>query len=560
MKTIRQIFPITIWLREYPRSNLKWDILSGITLAFFVIPESMAYASLAGLPPQTGIYCYLFAGVLYAIFGTSRQLAIGPTSAISMVIGASIAWLSGGDPIKATLIASSTALMVAGLFLIAYLVKLNSLTNFISDTILTGFKAGAALAIASTQIPRLLGFDGEGDNFFERIWFLLSHLDKTNPIILIFGTIALILLILGHKFMPGKPLSLIVVVGSMLAVAFTPLGNLDIPYIGQLPQGFRFSEFPLFTLSESKDMLGLVLACFLLAYIESVSAAKTLAKKNGYEIDTRQELLALGAANFAAGIGGGFPSGGGLSQSTVNDQSGAKSPLALVITSMFLLVFLFFLSNVTRYLPEVILPVIVLHAVASLINVKEMKHLFRVSRYESLIMALSVLAVLVFGILNGLLISVILSILFLLRITSSPHIAILGRVSNTSRFTDMLRHPENSPVDGLLILRVEASIIYYNVPFVRDHVRTLVANHQGTLRMVIFDLSSSTYMDVSGARYFIDLEQELEKSNIELRVVEALGTVRDILRAEGLEMEIGHISRKVTLEEVVTKFVQPVTV
>ena len=551
---VKAVFPFLSWLTVYPARNLKWDLLAGITLAFFVLPESMAYSTLAGLPPQTGIYCYLFAGIVYFFFGTSRQLAIGPTSAISMVIGGSIGLLSGGDVVKATMIASTIAIMTGVLFAIAWLVRLNTLANFISDTILVGFKAGAALVIASTQIPKLLGLHAGGSNFFERIWFMLAHSGDIKPEIMVFGICALAVLFLGDHLFPGKPVSLVVVVASIVLVLFTPLRSFNIPSIGPLPHGWQAPPFPDVSFGNVRELLDLAMACFLMAYIETISSARTLARKNGYEIDERQELLALGFVNLSVAAGGGYPVAGGLSQSSVNDQSGAKSPLALIVTSLVLLICILYLTDLVKSLPEVILPVIVLHAVAGLINVKEIRHLLRVSRYESLIMWLSVLAVLSFGILNGLLISVILSIIFLLRISSTPHIAILGRVAGSPRFTDMLRHPENKPVEGLLILRVEGSILYYNAPYIRQHVRSLITGYSGNLQMVIFELSSSTYLDVAGARYLCDLEPELTRQKIVFSVVEAVGSVRDILRAEGLEKEIGHISRKVSLEEVVNAF------
>lgn len=557
MKNTVRLFPFFRWWPLYTGNLFRHDLLAGITLAFFVIPEAMAYASLAGLPPQTGIYCYLFAGLIYFLFGTSRQIAIGPTSAISMVIGASIGILSGGNPLQATMIASATAIFVAILFLIAYLIRFSALTNFISDTILTGFKAGAALAIASTQIPKLFGFTTQGDNFFERIAFFFLHLGDTHLFTMIFGLTALATLILAYRFLPGKPVSLAVVLISILLVVLTPVENIGLKMTGALPHGYRIPELPEITFSLLKETIGLAMACFFLAYIETVSAARAIARKNGYEIDPRQELLALGVVNLAVGAGGGYPSAGGLSQSTVNDRSGARSPFSLLITSALLLLFLFFFTGVTGYLPEVMLPVIVLHAIGTLVNIKEMKHLHRVSRSEFFIMSLSILAVLIFGILNGLLISMILSVVFLLKNDSAPHIAILGKARGGSRMTDILRHPENTPIPGLLILRVEASILYFNVPYLREHIRGLIDKEPEGLKMVIFDLSSSNALDVAGARYLIDLKHELNQRNIELRVVEAIGSVRDILRAEGLEKEIGHISRKVTLEEVVEAAIRP---
>lgn len=554
LNRIRQILPVLAWLPAYKPSNLKWDLLAGITLAFFVIPESMAYASLAGLPPHTGIYCYLFAGLLYFLFGSSKQLAIGPTSAMAIVIGGTLSVLAAGDPGRIVLMASGTAMLVAFLFFIAWLIRLSSLVNFISETILVGFKAGAALVIASTQLPKLFGLHISATNFFERMWLLFTHLGETHTSTLVFGSIALLLLVVGHKLLPGKPISLIIVIGSILFIYFTGTEYHGLRMVGVLPKGIPDITLPVMSMKEMDEILVLAMACFVLSYVESISASRALAVKNGYDVDPRQELLALGAANLASSLGTGFPVAGGLSQSTVNDKAGAKSLLTLVITSVILGVSLLYLTGLFKYLPEVLLAVIVIHAVAGLVKIKEIRHLFRVSRLEFWISMSTIAAVLVFGVLNGVLIAVVMSLIFLLKQAATPHIAILGQIPGTNNYSDMQRHPDNVPVDGVLILRVEASILYFNIQNIHDKIHRLVSDYPGNLKLVIMDMSSSNYLDVAGARFFLHLEDDLEKKGIGLQIVDALGQARDILRAEGMEKEIGHISRKVTINDVVVGF------
>jgi sulfate permease, SulP family len=550
---IRKLVPIVEWLPGYKITYLKWDLIAGITMAFFVIPTSMAYASLAGLPPETGIYCFLFAGLLYFIFGTSRQLSIGPTSAMSIVIASAIGSLAGNDPVRAVTLASATALIIAILYFIAWLIRFSSLVNFISDTVLLGFKAGAAFIIASTQLPKLFGFAGSGNSFFGRIWFLGAHLGQTNIAVLVFGMLALTLLILGNYYFHGKPISLIIVIASIIIVSFTGLNKLGLSVIGEIPRGIPALKFSMVSADDFTEVFFLAMACFFLSYVESISAARSIARDNGYEIDARQELLALGAANFASSVGSGFAVAGGLSQSIVNAQSGAKSLLSLVFTSMMLAVVLFFLTGLFKNLPQVILAVIVIDAMISLVKIKEMKHLFKVSRIEFWVSILTVFGVVLFGPFRGIIIAVIFSLISLLRKSASPHMAVLGRIPGTTLFSDILRHPDNQPVDGALILRPEASILYFNINHIREDIRGLVKNYPGKLELLILDLSSANYVDVSGARFLLQLEEELEKRNIGFRIVEALGNVRDILRAEGMEMEIGHISRKLTINEILAE-------
>jgi sulfate permease, SulP family len=553
---ILKLFPVLQWLPRYEPFKLKWDLPAGVMLAFFVIPTSMAYATLAGLPPETGIYCYLFAGLLYFVFGTSRHLAIGPTSAISIVVASSVGVMAGGDPAKAAVMATATALIVALLFFVAWLIRLSSLVNFISDTILVGFKAGAALVIASTQLPKLFGLQSSGDDFFERIWNLLLHLDRTNAAVLIFGLIALTMLTLGNYFLHGKPVSLVIVIISIILVTFTGLIDLGISVVGEIPRGIPALRLSFPDFNDLREILFLAMACFFLSYVESISAARSIAGEHGYEIDPRQELLALGAANFAASVGGGYPVAGGLSQSKVNDKSGAQSLLSIIFTSIMLGVSLLFLTGLFKNLPQVILAVILLDAVIGLISIREMKHLFVVSRNEFWVCMLTILAVIFFGVLQGIVIAAILSILALLKQTATPHIAVLGRIPGTTSFSDMLRHPDNIPVEGVLILRPESSILYFNIQNIRDHIRKLVDDFPGKLHLVLLDLSSANWVDVSGARFLVQLEDDLEKKNIKFRIVDALGNVRDILRSEGMEKEIGHISRKVTIHDILGEFNQ----
>src|SRR5512145_699269 len=359
----RAAFPPAQWLPTYQAHWLRHDVIAGVTLAAYGIPVSLAYASLAGLPPQYGIYCYLVGGLFYALFGSSRQLAIGPTSAISMLVGVTVAGMAGGDPGRWADIAALTALVMGAMCLLAWLLQLSSLVNFISETILLGFKAGAALTIAMTQLPKLFGVTGGGEHFFERIVILWGQLPGTNLAVLAFGLVALTLLLLGEKLLPGRPVALAVVALSIVALSATSLGGLGFSIVGELPKGLPDFRAPALRLRDVDGVIPLAFACLLLAYVEGVSAARTLAQKNGYAIDPRQELLGLGAANLAAAFSQGYPVAGGLSQSSVNDKAGAKTPLALVFASLTIALCLMFLTGMLRNLPNVVLAAIVLFAV-----------------------------------------------------------------------------------------------------------------------------------------------------------------------------------------------------
>jgi high affinity sulfate transporter 1 len=550
----RAVFPPAQWLAAYRPQWLASDAVAGVTLAAYAIPVSLAYASLAGLPPQNGIYCYLLGGLFYALFGTSRQLAVGPTSAISMLVGVTVAGMANGDLARWADIAALTALVFAGMCLLAWVLRLSTLVNFISETILLGFKAGAALTIAMTQLPKLFGVPGGGEHFFERVWTLGGQLSDTNLAVLGFGLAALALLWLGEKALPGRPVALFVVAASIVVLSVTALGDLGFKTVGALPQGLPELRWPALRLRDVDGVMPLAFACFLLAYVESVSAARTLAQKHGYDIDPRQELLGLGAANLSAALGQGYPVAGGLSQSSVNDKAGAKTPLALVFASATIALCLLFLTGLLRNLPSVVLAAIVLVAVKGLIDVPALRRLWRVSRFEFGIAMVAFVGVLLLGILKGVMLAAVVSLLLLVGRAARPHVAFLGRIPGTRRYSDLERNPDNEVVPGVLIFRVESGLFYFNVEHVRQVVWQKLRAATLPVQLVVCDLSTSPYVDVAGARMLVGLHRDLAAAGIQFQLVEARAAVRDILRAEGLEERIGQISHRMSLDDILETF------
>ncbi|MFH0841456.1 MAG: bifunctional SulP family inorganic anion transporter/carbonic anhydrase [Bacteroidota bacterium] len=548
---LSQRIPALAWLPGYTMKLFGGDAVAGLTLAAYAIPVSLAYATLAGLPPQYGVYGYLIGGIFYALMGTGKQLAVGPTSAISMLIGVTLATLAEGDVNRWIDLASLSALVFAVISILAFLLHLSSIINFISEIVLVGFKAGAAIAIGLTQLPKLFGVPGGGETSIDRFGFLIKQIPDTNLIVLVFGIIAITLMITGQKFLPGKPVAIVIVILSILAISFTPLGTTGFKTVGVIPSGLPQLRMPDLNLTDLGNIIPLAFACFLLAYIESVSAAKTLAQKNGYEIDSRQELLALGIANLATSFGQGYPVSGGLSQSAVNEKAGAKTPFSLVIASFTIAICLLFLTGLLKNLPTVILAAIVLVAIKGLVDIKEMKRMFRVNKFDFIIMLTALLAVIIFGILKGVLIAAVFSLTLIIRNVSSPHVAFLGRIPGTNRYTDMKRHPDNELVPGVLLFRVESALVYFNVATVYLRVWTRVKEIGSSLRVVIFDLSTSATIDSSGARLIKRLYENLRARGIEFKVAEAHSEVRDILRFEDIEHLLGHVSRRDTLHEVV---------
>jgi SulP family sulfate permease len=533
------------------RSQWLWaDGLAGITLAAYAVPVALAYATLAGLEPVVGIYGYMLGGLAYAVLGSSRHLAIGPTSAISMLVGASIAPMAAGEPARFAQIAALVGLLVAVLAFTAWVLRLSTLTSFVSDTILLGFKAGAGISIAVTQLPSALGVPGGGDHFLARVGMLVHQVGDANPVVLAMSMGALALLLLGERLLPGRPVALVVVVLSIVVTTLFALQDHGIATVGAIPAGLPSLGLPGIRPRDVEGVVPLAGACLLLGYVESVSAARALASKHGYDVDVRRELLALGGANLLAALGHAYPVAGGLSQSAVNEKAGAKSRLSLVVASVALGISLVFLTGLLRNLPKAVLAAIVLVAVKGLIDLREIVNVRRVSRLEFRVAMTALVGVLLLGILKGVLLAVIGSILLLLHRAAVPHVAVLGRIPGTNRFSDLARHPDNERVAHVTIFRVEAALLYFNV----EHVLREVLKHvdaQGDVRLVVFDLSTSPYVDIAGARMLAKLCAELADRSAVLRLAEAHAMVRDILRAEGLDEKAGAISRRTSVEEVV---------
>jgi len=545
-------FPPVRWLGSYRGAWLPADVIAGVTLAAYAIPVSLAYASLAGLPPQVGIYGYLLGGLGYALLGSSRQLAVGPTSAISLMVAASVVQMAEGDAQRYVQIASLAAFTVAGLCLLAWLLRLSVLVRLISDSILVGFKIGAGLTIAMTQLPSLFGVAGGGHNFFERVYLLIGQLGHMQIVVFAVGAIAIALLLMGERWLPGRPVALAVVALAIFLATALGLPAIGVPVTGNIPQGLPSLAGPALRLRDIEGIMPLAAGCLLLAYIEGVSAARTFAAKHGYELDPRQEFLGIGAANLGAALGHGYPVAGGLSQSAVNDKAGASTPLALVVASITLALCLLFLTDLLENLPKAVLAAVVLTAILGLFDFRALLHMWRVSRIDFYAATTAIMGVLLLGILQGILLAALVSILLLLARASQPHVAFLGRIPGTNSYSDLARHPENEPLGNVIAFRPEASLLYVNAGSVLETVMTSVLNDRSKIRAVICDLSASPYVDLAGARMLRALYGELAARSIALQIVGARGRVRDLLRADGLAEKVGELERAVSLDDAIS--------
>jgi high affinity sulfate transporter 1 len=532
------------------------DLVAGVTLAAYLLPAAIGDASLAGLPAEAGIHACIFSGLVFWLLCSSRQTVITVTSALSLLIGASVGALSGGDPARHAALAACAALMVAVIAGIAWLARAGTAIDFFSETVLIGFKSGLAVYLASTQLPKLFGFKGATGDFWDRSAHFLAHLPGTNPTALLVGTLALGGLVAGRIWWKHRPVALIAVIGGIAATRLLDLGGRGVALLGEVPQGVPPLGLPIVGRSDLNDLLPVAAACFVLGAVETFAIGRMMAQKHGYALDANRELLALGAGNLLAGLGRGFPVSGGMSQSLVNDSAGARTPRSGLVAALIALGVVVFAAGMLRNLPQPVLAAVVLAAAMGLVDVQALGRIWRFSRAEFLVALAACAGVLASGPVNGVLIGAALSVVLLLGQAARPRVTELARVPGTGYFVDLARSPDSVRTPDVLVVRCESSLVYFNVAHVRDRVFELLAACPGRVRLMVFFLGAVPRLDLAGAELLAELHRTLSGRGIALRMAEAHGNVRDALRRIGFEKEHGPLESGQTIDLVVSTWQQ----
>jgi high affinity sulfate transporter 1 len=544
-------FAVSGWLPAYEGAWLRPDLVAGLTLATYLLPAGIGDASLAGLPPEAGLYACLFSGLVFWLFCSSKHTVITVTSALSLLIGASVGELSGGDPAKHAAMAACAALIMAAIGLIAWLVRAGNAIAFVSETVLVGFKCGLAFYLASTQLPKLFGFKGTHGDFWQRSGYFLSHLGDTRAASLMLGGIALAVLVAGKLWLKNRPVAFFVVVAGVVAAPLLNLEARGVSLLGEVPQGLPSLGLPAVTRADLNSLLPVALACFVLGAVETSAIGRMFGTKHGYRLDANQEILALSAANLLSAIGRGFPVSGGMSQSLVNESAGARTPMSGLVAALVTLLVAVFASGLLRDLPQPVLAAVVLAAVLGLINVAALRHLWHFSRGEFFVAVAAFFGVLGSGPVNGALLGAGISIVMLLRQSSRPRVVSLGRIPGTTYFADRARHPDTEVTPGVVIVRCESSLLYYNVDYVRDRLIELVDEHQERVLLVVFFLGLVPRTDLAGAELLSDLHRTFNARGIAFRLADAHGEVREALRRTGFHEIYGPLESAQSVDDVV---------
>ena len=554
--------PILGWLPRYSRATLRGDLIAGVAVTALIVPKNLGYAGIAGVPLQNGLYAAAAGALIYPLFCTSRQISTGPSSGLAAVAGGAVLVAGLGGQEAAELVAAIT-LVTGALFLVMALLKLGWIARFLSKAVITGFLAGAAIDVVIGELPKLTGTSTEGDNAWREFGSWVGSLTDTHGTTLLVGLGALAV-ILGLRFVaPKVPGALVLVVGGLLASALFDLGAHEVALVGDVPSGLPSPALPDADLfREHAATIGIAAAALLLiGFSQTAGDARAFAVRHRYRIDVDQETVAQGMANAGAGVFQGMPVSTSLSASSLNESSGARTPLASLATGGLVLLTLLVLAPLFSDLPKAVLGALIIDAVVfGMIDVTELRRLRRVARVDFWIAAAAIVGVLSVGVLGGVVIGVALSLLWLIHVATAPRIPRLGRQPGTRVFRDAAEHPGDETFDGLIILRLDFGLSFATAEALEERVRELL-DAELRPRAVVLDFAGVDFIDSQGSEKLGEVRRLTDASDAVLRVARMKSAIRVVLAADGVLDQIGeeHIHGNVD-EAVQAQLVQPIGV
>ena len=534
---LARCLPIISWLPNYDRAWLKTDIIAGLSVWALMVPTSLGYATISGVPVQYGLYAAAVGLIAFALFTTSKQVTQGPSSSTAAVLGASVLSLAAAGSDDAVTVASAIVLVAGILFIIMYLLKMGWISEFLSASVLTGFTFGVAISIAAGEFFKITGTESAGTNTWTKLWTWITSLPETSIPTLMVGIFALILIFGIKVFLPKVPGALVTVALGIGATMIFNLGDLGVELIGEVPRGLP--SFTLPDLSLILDNLGLIvgsaMGLLLIGFSVTTAAVREYANKHKYRIDINQELLAQGMSNVSSGLFQGVFDNGSLSKSPVNDQAGAKSQISNLSQAVLILLTLMFLAPVFSNLPEAVLGAVIIEAVMmGMMDVPEMMRVYKVKRFEFWIAMAALLGVVTFGILQGVVIGVVLSIFWLVAVSALPNIPELGRKIGTLDFMGLEDHPDVQTFPGLSILRFDGGLFFVNAAALEDRLMELNTQAVQPLNGVIIDLEGVNFIDVEGADVIKKIAQTGAAHHVDLHLVNLKSAVTNILEKDGV--------------------------
>ncbi|MDD1639862.1 MAG: SulP family inorganic anion transporter [Methanomicrobiales archaeon] len=536
---VRKYVPIRNWLPSYKRDNLVPDLIAGVTVWGVLVPASMAYAEIAGIPPQAGLAASTIALAAYAILGTSRNLRVAMTSTMAITSAAIVAPLALGDEASTIALTAGLALLAGIILLIAGLARFGFISDFLSRPVVTGFVFGIALMVIIGQVPKIFGVPGGEGTFFQQLAQLIANLGLTNPWTLAIGVGAIILILLLKRRYPVVPAALVALVAGILAVNLLNLTEYGVSVVGTIPAGFPAPGIPQVGLAEIPFLLAGAIGIVFIAIGESIGVARVYAARYHYEIDPDQELIALGSANIGCGLFQGATVDATLSSTATAEAAGGRTQVSGLLTAALIFLTVILIAPLFRNLPQAVLGAVVITAVIGLLNVAGLRRYYATHRTDFWLAVTALLGVIVIGILEGLVIAVVLSLIIVLYRASRPGLAVLGKVpGQDGTYGDIIRAPENESIPGLLILRLDAPLFFFNANVARKGILDLVSAGKD-LRALILDIGATADLDLATVEMLRELVDTFRERKIELIFAHVRGPVRDRMGITGLRDHVG---------------------
>ncbi|WP_297796248.1 SulP family inorganic anion transporter [uncultured Eudoraea sp.] len=555
-----QIFPILQTLKSYKIKELPKDILGGFSVGIVLIPQGMAYAMIAGLPPVYGLYASLMPVLVYVLFGTSRSLAIGPVAMDSLLVAAGLGTLAIVGLENYIALAILLAFMVGAIQLVLGLFKMGYLVTFLAKPVISGFTSAAAMIIIFSQLKHLLGVDIEGSNQFHQIFLnALKKIPETNFYDLAIGLTGIILLISFKKWNRNIPGILIIVVLGILGVYFLKMESLDVKIVGAIPKGLPGFVLPTMEMDYLRQLWPIALTLALIGYLEAISIGKSLEEKNEEDvIDANQELVALGSANMLGSFFQSYPVAASFSRSAINDDSGSSSILSGLFTVILVIVTLLFLTPLFYYLPNAILASIIMVSVSGLIDIDYAKKLWIYRKDEFVVLIFTFLITLFVGITQGILAGVLISLLLMVYRTSKPHFAVLGRIKDSDYYKNISRFGEEVILrDDLLIVRFDSQLYFGNSDYFKNELYKYMDQKGDSLKGVILNAEAINYIDSTATRMLIKVIKKIRNDGIQFYIAGAIGPTRDIIFRSGISEVLPKEFLFVKIKEAVVYFDDP---
>lgn len=533
--------PIVGWLRTYDRSWLRGDLIAGVTVLALVVPKNLGYAGIAGIPLQNGLYAAAAGAILYAIFGTSRQISVGPSSGLAAVAASAV--LASGivdEKAVASFVAGIT--LASGLlYLVVAVLRMGWIAQFLSRAVVTGFLFGAALDVVIGELPKLTGTKVSGSNPIQELWSWLTTLGGAHGTTVVVGLLSLAVVFGLRVVAPQVPGALVLVVGGLLASWLLGLGDRGVALVGDVPRGLPTVVVPDLTLMWDHVGVGAVaaFALVLIGFSQTAGDARAFAARHRYQIDVDQESVAQGVANAGAGLLQGMPVSTSLSASSLNDHSGARSGLASLTTGFGVLLTLLLLAPLFSGLPKPVLAAIIIEAVVmGMMDLPEMRRLLRVKRFDFEVAVAALLGALVFGVLAGVMIGVALSIFWLIKVSTRPHILTLARETGTDVYRDLRDHPDGELVPGIAVIRMDGGLFFATSDALEDRVREVIHSDPG-LSGIVLDCGGIDFIDSQGSAKMGDVLDLAHDSDVVLRLARLKASVRATLEVDGVLDRLG---------------------